>query len=294
MRQLLTALMLIPCIAFADNFTPGGSVYYSNDTAGNEVRKIAAELWFDGKEDTDLADQFYGVRVSDLMYSNDLREHSGKAIEFLVDKRNTDTWWLGSAGVGEVDDHTYIVGDMSFLHFLNRNALVSGGVYSDIIDSPEGLLNGVDVYGAYIGGEIYNDIGGLTATINRKYMSDDNTRDILVSKGYLNLPLGFHVYLANETFTGEKWSPYYWSPEDFSRTDVGIGFRMRWRSVLFSGAADIGDTVIDGAHDDAKSWYFNIESPRNKKMVYGMRSGQDLSPFNYTFRYISIYARIGM
>jgi hypothetical protein len=297
-KIMLTAFLLSCCLlANADgNYVPGASLYYSQDTEDNIVRKISAELWFDQEPKHDLATQEWGVQYTDLYYENPLRSHSGQAVSLLIDKRENDTWYMGQAGIAQLDGNTFITGDLSFLHFVNRNLLVSGGVFNDVIDSPRGLDAGLTVGGIYAGFEAYNDIGGLTSNLMYRKMSDGNSRPSIISKAYLSLGWGFNAYVANEYFRSERDSDLYWSPDEFNRVDLGIGFRKRifGGKHLITGTYDVGKINTNGFRDGVNSWYLTYEHNRKSRMRIQGRIGQDIGAFGYDFTFLSLGFRLAL
>lgn len=292
MKYLNALLLALPLSATAlDDPAIGIDGWYSADTEDNVVRRISSTLWFDG-EDADLADQKYGVRVESTRYSNPTASYDGATASLVVDDRRTDTWYMGHVGVGTLNGNSYVVSDLSAMHFVNRNMLVSAGVYSDIIDSPLGLDDGTTIAGTYIGAEVYNERFGAAATVKQAWMSDDNNRTYTDVRLYMLVGMGFNVYVNDKQFWSHGESSLYWNPDKFQRTNVGLGYRERINGYLVSAHYDIGDTNTDGFKDTANSWRFSVESPRSRGVRWGLTAGQDLSPFNYDFNYIHGFVKI--
>jgi len=291
MRYLLAFLLITPLVTFADNYTPGTSFYISEDTDNNIVQKISAELWYDKKDDNLIANQEFGVRYTDLTYENPQNTFRGKSVSLLIDKRDKDTWYMGNVGVGQIDGKTFVISDLSVMHFLKPNVIVNAGVFSDVIDAPLAHLAGLSLVGVYTGIEAWNEYGGATTNITQRFMSDGIARTSLKSKIYATLPAGFNAYIADERFWGHSQSDLYWSPNKFERTNVGIEYGARFDKWIVKAAVDVGNTKIDGESDDVFSWYSVIERQRNTRFRLGLRIGEDLAPFNYTYRYASGYFR---
>jgi hypothetical protein len=285
MRALF--VLLLCNMAFADSL--GTNVYYSNDTDGNTVEKYSFTAWKDVKSKRDI-----GVGFTRLKYSNNDYSETGQGVRALFDSRHSNIWVLGHAGVSEVSDKKYFDGDVSALYFVKPGVIASGGVFGDIVDSPGGIQNGVTVKGLYFGVEAYNKVGGLTATARQSFYSVNNdTRTGYNLKAYVNVLIeGVSAYLDHSSFEhSDPNNPLYWSPEKFTRNNVGLNYRVLVNDYGIGVRGDVGQINTIGDRQSVSSFNVFIETPRYNSWYGMIRAGQDLNAFNYRFRFITIDLR---
>jgi hypothetical protein len=251
----------------------GADIFLTSDTDDNTTAKYGLTHW--GK-DTDL-----GVKYIRTEY----RQEDGHALALATNNREGNVWTMGYAGVGQLNGKNYFVGDISALAFVNKHLNVSAGVFGDRLENLESLENDITFYGAYVNADVYNDYGGFNFLAKQARFDGTVRRDTLAVKGHVNLIDGFHAYVNHSNMTNTENSVFFWSPDKFVRTDIGLGMRKRFQPVTLMARYDIGRTDDQSTKSNVSSWFFGFESDSSRPTFISVRVGQDLNAFNYKFSY---------
>ena len=242
--------------------------------------------------------QDFGIGVAQTAYTNPGAAYSGQEIQFLANYNDGNYALKGGLGVGTLNGvtgaRTYLVGDMTGMKFVNKNMLVSLGVYGDVVNSVNGLAQGITQQGWSVGTDLYNDYGGISISGTQSYFTGGNTQTGATVMPYVNTPIpGVYVYVKDKYYTNSQpWNENYYSPDHYNRVVGGVGWRKAIGDNVYSGWADFGSAVASGYHSPAGSAKFAVDHVDSKNLTYGVTVGTDVSAAgNYQYFYADIHAK---
>lgn len=292
MKRLLAVLLLVASSAYAgEQFKSlGGELTYARDTEGNSMVREDVNVW----ANTSKEDKQVGVRLTASQYSNAVRSHNATSVSVITDYKINDYRLTGNLGIGSLSSKVYLYGDMNASKKVNENLDVFAGVVGDVVDSVQGLANGVTYTGAYAGVDWYNDRGGATATVRQMQYSNSNTQSGWTGKAYLNVVDGVNVYVSTRQYhNSNPYNGFYYSPEDYARYNLGVGFRKRIADFVVAGFVETGRINADSTWSNAAAARLAVETPKKANgPIYGFAVGTDLSNASgYRYDYARVYLR---
>lgn len=240
------------------------------------------------------ARQDFGVGVTQTKYSNPSNSYSGQELVFLSNYNDGKYILKGELGLGTLHGTTYLVGDLTGMKFLNKHAMVYAGVFSDVVNSVEGLQQGIIQTGWNVGVDIYNDIGGVSVSGSQSYFTKGNTQTGGVVKAYLATSIeGVHVYVKDRFYTNSQANnPLFYSPDHYNRLTGGVGWKKVVGEFVFNGWIDTGVVSANGEQSNATAWKFSVDSNTRKNLIGSMLFGSDLSADgNYRYNYVGVQVK---
>ena len=238
--------------------------------------------------------QDFGVGIAQTRFSNPNASYLGQEAQFLSNYNDGEYALKGGIGVGTLNNRNYLVGDMTGMKFLNSNSMVSLGVSGDIVNSVNGLAQGISQSTVTAGYDYYNDVGGISISGFQNFYTDGNkqTGGTLQPYVYTSVP-GVYVYVKEKYYaTQNPNDPNYYSPGNYSRTTGGVGWRKAVGENVYSGWADYGTSNADGYHSPAWSAKFAVDHVENKSLTYGVAVGTDVSSAgNYQYFYGDVHLK---
>ena len=238
--------------------------------------------------------QDFGVGIAETRYQNPTATYTGQEAQFLANYNDGEYALKGGLGVGTLNNRNYLVGDMTGMKFVNKNLLLSAGISGDVVNSVNGLQQGITSKTVTLGIDTYNDVGGISLSGYQTYYSDSNKQTGGVVMPYINTPIeGVYVFVKEKYYaTQNPYDPNYYSPEHYSRSTVGTGWRKAIGENVYSGFADYGTSNADGYHSPAWAARFAVDHIENKALTYGVAVGTDTSAAgNYRYVYADIHAK---
>lgn len=268
----------------------GGEVLHTRDTDGNIMFREQVDGWANKSTDK----KQLGVRLTTSQYSNLIRSHNTTAISVLADYKIDDLRVMGNLGIGNMSSDVFLFGDMVLSKQVNRSTEVFAGINGDVVDSVRGLDSSIVYRGVYAGFDWYTDSVGATMTVRHTDFTNNNTQSGWSGKAYANVVDGVNIYVSTRQYTNSSpYNGFYYSPEDYKRYNLGIGFRQRIKGYLVSGFAEFGRLVADGEWGRASAGRIAVETPKvANKPIFGIAAGTDLSNASgYRYDYARVYAR---
>jgi hypothetical protein len=236
--------------------------------------------------------QDFGVGLAQTVYSNPGATYLGQELQFLANYNDGNYALKGGLGIGVLSGKNYLVGDMTAMKFVNANSLISFGVYGDVVNSVLGLQQGVTQQGWNIGGDLYNDYGGLSLSGTQSYFTQGNTQTGGTAKIYaMTAYEGVHIYIKDRYYINSQAdTPLFYSPQYYQRLTTGLGWRKVVGENIYSGWADAGQANAAGTKIFAGSGRFALDHVENKAITYGVALGTDISAAsNYQYYYVDAH-----
>lgn len=277
---------LILCAALSMTFGAQaqvtGDVFRSTDTDGNTTDRSSVIIPLN----KDLRLEYGNVR-----YRNNSASYSANELKANINLKRDDYSVNGVFGVASMGSKVYATGDVTATKHLNDNVSINAGTYAGIVDSEQGLINGTTVIGATVGAEYQNAIGGVVGSARAARFSNNNTQTGIYGKAYVNIVDGVNVYLATKQYGNSRPNNGdYFSPEDYKRYVIGLGFRHKFSDVTVSGYYERGIAKIDNTSSKVYAWKISADVPINKKWSSGVTAGYDTSNnSNYKYRYLQVH-----
>ena len=238
--------------------------------------------------------QDFGVGVAETLYTNPSASYRGQEVQLLSNYNDGAYALKGGLGVGTLNNRNYLVGDMTGMKFLNENSLLSLSVSGDIVNSVQGLQQGIAQTSVGLGYDYYNDFGGISISGFQSYYTDGNkqTGGTLMPYVYTSIS-GVYVYVKDRYYNTQiPNDPNYYSPGHYNRATAGVGWKKAIGDNVYSGWADFGTALADGYSSPAGSARFAVDHIENKKLTYGVAVGTDVSSSgNYQYYYVDVHAK---
>lgn len=228
----------------------------------------------------------FGVSYAHTRYKNPTGSHRANAISLMANVHRDDHALVGQLGVGTHASHNYFFGDMSGYYFINRSFAWTAGINGDIVDSPQGLIKDISSHGAQFGFDYDKNLGGLSAAIKQSWFSDSNLRTGWIGKAYVNVSDGINLYVNTDQYHDKMTSPDYYSPDNYARYSLGLGFHKQATNHVLSGNADAGRANSDGTWSPVYSWKLLLATPLNKTWSTKFTIGSAVAnSSNYRYSY---------
>lgn len=286
MKKLALVLALSWASAAQADYLSGNAGYY-NDNEGMTVIKTGATA------SMGLGDDL-GIRYTSVNYDTPIFDTVAGTLTAILNKKLGRGKVFGELGVGSHDGDTYFVGDATYSYNVNENLDVYGGVYGDLVDSVEGVQRGVTLRGWNAGIDYYTDHYGVVFSLRESYYSNGNTQPGWLAKAYVNVYPGINVYVSTRQWTNsDPGNEDFYSPADYERYNVGLGFRQRLGNVLLSGYLETGKIYEDDVSGGGDAWRVSISSLPEQPRHWSVSYTQDVSEgSNYEYDMLLLEFRI--
>ena len=300
MKRLLVCgiLVSLATMTWADDIPVGTRVYQTYDSEQNTTTRTSADYWF--KNDNPVANdkrgtmnQNFGMSYAKTFYTNPSAQYWANSVSLLANYWKEDNAVFGTLGVGVLNSKAYLTGDMTAMRFLNKNFAASVGVYGDVVDSVAGLQNGITFTGVTTGLDAYNDFGGLVGSVRQSYYSNSNIQSGWFAKSYVNVADGINVYVSTKQYhNSNPYNGYYYSPNNYARYNLGVGFRKLFDNFTLAGFVEGGQANADSVWSNAGAWRVAIDSLPVRNWTIGAAGGSDINASNnYMYHYLDLHAR---
>lgn len=282
---MLWAILLISQPVLAGQI--GSSASYYNDS--DDVTIIKYGAWASSSDRV-------SVKYTTANYNMPGYDKTGSNLGLLFDLETFNQVKLqGELGLGSLGGNMYFVGDASITKVLNKNVSIFGGVSGDVVDSAKAIEQDITYTGWNSGVEFSNDLLGVVAVARKSYYTDNNEMTGWMSKAYI-MPLdGISLYVSTKQNRNSNPTGDYYSPKDYERYNIGIGFRRRFEEVTLGGFAETGNTSTNGDRGNGNAWRFYINSTRTTPWEWSFSIAEDLSDSsNYKYRMIQASIRFDL
>lgn len=283
-------LALAAALAFANmaqaDYLSGNAGYY-NDNEGMTVIKSGATV------SMGLRDEL-GIRYTSVKYDTPVFDTVAGTLTAILNKKLGRSKIFGELGAGNHDGKTYFVGDATYSYNVNENLDVYAGVYGDLVDSVEGVQRGVTVRGWNAGVDYYTDHYGAVLSVRESYYSNGNTQPGWLAKAYVNILPGLNAYVSTKQWTNsDPGNGDFYSPEDYERYNVGLGFRRRIGDLVISGYVETGRIYEDGISGRGNAWRVSVSNAPERPTQWSLSYTQDVSEgSNYEYDMVLLEFRL--
>ena len=132
----------------------------------------------------------------------------------------------------------------------------------DLVDSQLGLQDKISFEHTYLTKEFnYHDQFILVGRIGQTEYSDNVRNDWWALTGIYPMNDNFNLIAQRESDEFNKWSPYYFSPQDYSRTLVGVGTYHQLGQFEFLSRLLYGTQNVESNRETSYYARFNISRP---------------------------------
>lgn len=244
--------------------------------------------------------QDWGIGINQTNYVTDKNNrYNGQGLVMLANYNSGPFSLVGELGVGQLNNgpkKNFLLGDMTATVRINKNLSLYGGVYGDVVASDTGLADSATFTGFSIGTELsHDDVGGISFAGYQQNYSNNNIQEGFLAKAYLNTPIdGINVYVSTKQYVNSlPYNGLFYSPENYSRYNIGIGFRQPLGSEwTLSGHVDIGQALADGEWSNVNSFRISLDKTLVKNFTFGIAVGSDINPGNnYRYQYGQLVLR---
>lgn len=286
MKKLALALAL-SCGSLAQADYLSGNAGYYNDNEGMTVIKSGATA------SLGLRDEL-GIRYTNVQYDTPIFDTVAGTLTAILNKKLGRSKIFGELGVGSHDGDTYFVGDATYSYNVNDNLDIYGGIYGDLVDSVEGVRRGVTVRGWNVGADYYTDHYGAVLSVRESYYSNGNTQPGWLAKVYVNVIPGLNAYVSTRQWTNsDPGNADFYSPEDYERYNVGLGFRRRIGDLVISGYLETGRIYEDDVSGRGNAWRVSVSNAPEKLTQWSLSYTQDVSEgSNYEYDMVLLEFKI--
>ena len=289
MIKLLIAGILLHISTLAYGDSVGGGVIWSDDSDGNTTTRVSANALYKSK---------YGVSVTDITINTPVVSGRGNSVEAVINDSYGIVSLNGTAGIGQVNNNQFFVGDMTANVAVTKRVLLSGSVYGDIVDSTNGIINNVSFRGVLAGGEYTGDSWGVSGNYRLTEYSNNNNATGIFGKLYYNVANGIAVFgTVKHTDHSLPNNGDFWSPQKYERNGLGVSARYRYENLLGYASFDHGQAKIinGGVTDTQTSTIIKLGgSVKISKALVGIQATNesDHIPNSDNYNFISIAATV--
>jgi hypothetical protein len=276
MKKFL-ALLMFASQALADGV--GGGFAYMYDSDSNS--------WFNASS-MYMATDTLGVRYGKTQYHTASVDDSADRLSLLVDYKSDYYSIVGEVGGSKLGDKTFVIGDITAHHAINKNLQVFIGADGDVVDSEFGVAKQITYQGWNTGVEVFNDKFGATALVRETYFSDNNTRFGYMFRTFFVPTEGISVYVSTKSFDNSQGTTDYFSPTDLRRNSLGVTYRYAIKDLIVSGYAEVGYQETPDFNERANAFKISISSGFSKLWKWRLSYVTDLeSTSNYRYNLVS-------
>lgn len=278
MKKLLWALTLCGAsIAQADYV--GGNLSYLHDNDGIAITKQGLSA---------SASDALGIRLQSVDYDTPDYQAQGETVSALLDLKLGSNKVFGDLGLGRVLGKTYFLGDVTWYKSLRSDLSVFTGINGDIVDSAQGIEHGITQAGWNLGLDYYKKYLGLTFLVRENYYSNNNRQQGFLAKAYLSPREGINVYVSTKQYTNSREnSGDFYSPGNYERYNIGLGYRYRIGWAVVSGFLETGRIYEDQERGMGNAWRISLSSVRASAWHWQVSYTDDISEStNYKYRMV--------
>lgn len=279
LRVLVTGLSLLAS-SIATAYEVGSGVAFYSDNEGFDAQKTTAMA---------MVTDTLGVRYGKVNVQMPSLHEEGNNVTAVIRKIEHKYTVTGDLGIGSVGGKEFFVGDATAAYNFRDGLSVYGGVYGDLVDSEEGIMRGITYTGWNLGVDMYTKYYGATTQVQQTYYSNNNKLQGVFAKFYVTPLDGVSVYVSTRQKTNSKQDlGAFYSPEEYERYNVGLGFRRRLGPVLVSGFAETGKIESDFEDGRGNAWRLSAQSYGLERLTWQLAISEDISDStNYKYRMIS-------
>lgn len=200
---------------------------------------------------------------------------------------------IGQLGMASTDSKNFLIGDITATKKLNQNASISMGLFGDLLEGTKALANNIDLMGVVASAELSNDRVGFVGGVKEILFSDKNVREEFFVKPWIVVYPGISTYITWRDYTNSMPNrPFYFSPETYNRTGVGIRFRKSFENVRVSGFVEQTEIKTPTSREPAFAWKVQAERPLSQNLRGILSFGRDVGAISgFTYEYFNATLR---
>lgn len=274
MKQTILLFLLLPIICLAQKIDYTFKTTKDNDNVNSNSQTII------------ISNNEFGIGISKSQYQTNSYNKDATGILLATNYEKNNFSLVGNLGIGYTSNKKYLLGDITSTIKINDFVAVNATIFGDIVDSNNALSNNITAKGIILGKDISIDKIGIAFGSKHIWYDDNNHQTGYFLKSFYTISEGVNVYLTKKHYTNSlPNSRYYFSPNMYDRSGVGMSIRKRFDSVIIYGFFERTKIKTQFDNEYANSWKLEIKTPVYDKIKIKLSFGKDFNNGFY-YRYI--------